>query len=71
MAGGGISSYGLAARRRYSRERYDRHYRGGTGHATVNVTIPADVERRAVHTPCFACGEARGACRHRPWAAAL
>jgi hypothetical protein len=25
------------------------------------------VERRAVHTPCFACGEARGACRHRPW----
>ena len=42
MAGGGISSYGLAARRRYSRERYDRDWRGGTGHTAAHVTIPDD-----------------------------
>jgi len=54
-----------------NREEYQRRW--STGHARDHgqpVIVPADVERRTVHEPCFYCGvRADLPCRHRRWAA--
>lgn len=54
-----------------TREQYQREYSGGYNRAQggLQIVVPDDVERVAEHEPCGYCGQARGPCRHRRWAA--
>jgi hypothetical protein len=59
------------AQRRNKRREYARHYKSpGARIASHVMRVPDDVERREESAPCFACGTARGPCRHRGWIAA-
>lgn len=46
-------------RESYARDWSTNHQRKG-----YVPTVPADIERRAHHEPCFLCGQAHG-CKHR------
>lgn len=45
---------------------YNKHCKlDGPPHPSVKNIAPPDAVRLTEHTPCFMCGTARGACRHR------
>jgi hypothetical protein len=49
-----------------TREEYQRDYAGGYNRKGQSVFVPANVERRDEHEPCFLCGTRAGLpCRHR------
>lgn len=52
-----------------TREDYARDYATGFDRRGPLTSVPEDVERVAVHEPCFRCGVSRALCKHRRLAA--